>query len=206
MVSGDQQPTNTSNWLLACLQGWLLLAALGQLVYLAGWPLYVLEVHLPEVWAWPVAIVRLGFYTALAQGIAQGSRAAWAGTLLELVRAFLFFAAAALLREGSQYGALYPAGWAQGVLGGALPMVVGVDTALALGWSPHREWLRQVRVAPNALAALAGFAALWLRRQEGAFSGAPAGGHPAWSTILIEGLPASGSLCLLELLARGASG
>jgi hypothetical protein len=181
-----------------------MLAALGQVFYLAHWPLYVLDTWIPRPAAVGVALVRLGIYLGLAWGILHRERTAWAGTVLELARTFASFILLAFLQDRLLSGDLYPAKWLQGLLCGALPAVWLMNGLLAGGWRPRTA----VDVASfiRVLAATAGIGSLGLRRAHGEF-GVPA--DRTWPA-LARGLPVVLVLSVVEglalFLARSAGG
>jgi len=189
--------------LLDALAGWLLLASFAHLMHLAGWPLYVFGTQLSLLGKLLVALARLGIYAGLAWGLLTRQRTAWAGTVVELARTFLCFVATARLQEATLNSATYPAGWAQCLLAGALPVVLLANAGLAAGWRPG-SWLDfAVGVSARLLGPLTGLAALWLQRQGEAFA---ANGPADWKTLLRDGLPFALALSACEgaalLLAR----
>ena len=118
------------------VEAWLLLAALGQLVYLAQWPMQVWGFSVPALAAVIVALARLGVYTGLAWGLREGNPVARAAAIVELLRSFVLFVVLVRLWGLVLAGSVYPAGWCQGLFGGALPFLVVVNAAIASGWSP----------------------------------------------------------------------
>jgi hypothetical protein len=178
---------------------WLALAGLGQLAYLAHWPMFLWGVSIPYGLAVPVALLRLGVYCGLARGMSARRPAAWAGALAELTRTFLVFVLIAILRRGELPSALYPAVWAQGLLSAALPAIVLLNAALSSGWSPGGVLFEtQVFLLARALAGGAALCAMGLRRVPGLF-GVP---ENRWQTTAVrDGIPVMLLLIGGELVA-----
>jgi hypothetical protein len=184
------------------------MAALGQVAYLAQWPLYVAGVAVPRWPAAAVALVRMGIYAGLGWGLLWGERRAWLGVFLETGRTLAFFAGPLLLRDASLVSPVFPAAWLQGLLTGALPFVITANTALAAGWSPGGDVEPAAAFVIRLLAAWLGISALWLRRQERWFKGAA---RLTWREVLRDGLPpvlvlsaVEGTAALLALRATAA--
>ena len=184
--------------LLAALPFWVALAAAAQLVYVAHWPMLLLGTPVPRVAALGVAFVRMGVYAGLAAGLAAREPAAWAGVLLELARSFLLFAAHLALSGWTVPGAVYPAGWAQGLLSAALPFVVLVNAALAGGWRPGPGLAVRMSLLARILGGLAGISALALRRKARPFRIAK---EERLRVLLRDGLPVPLLLTAAEGLA-----
>lgn len=183
---------------------WLMAAALGQLCYLAGWPMYLGGMRVGELPAMAVAFVRLGLYSGLAWGIERRDAGAQAATVLELLRSFVLFALLARLRGDTLAGAIYPAGWVQGALGGVLPLLVVLNALLTAGWGPAVGLARNAHWLAGLAAAGAGITALWLQREplpgEVAADGRPPR-SPGWLPLLREGLPYTAVLTSVEIAA-----
>ena len=163
--AGEGDLTRSHAVLLRVLQVWLCLAVLGQLMYLAHWPMYVLGTAIPQPASLGVAFVRLGIYGGLAWGLLTGREEAWAGIVLEQFRTFLAFVAHSLLQNDMAMGSVYPAGWTQGLLSGALPFVAVLNVALGMGWRPGSRLNENVFALAQYGAVIAFLAGLWLRRQ-----------------------------------------
>jgi hypothetical protein len=199
----ENGPEGAPSTLLRLLPIWLCLAAAAQLIYLCHWPLYVFGSPISWTGSIFVALVRLAIYTGLAWGLVRRERTAWAGTVLELGRSFLLFAVEMALQGWSLPGASYPAGWAQGLLSAALPVVLAVSTALAAGWRPGPALDRQIEIAARIFGGLAGLSALWLRKDGTFFDG---GKPDSGRALVLRGLPVVLVLAACEaaayLLAR----
>jgi hypothetical protein len=181
--------------LLTVLPWWLALAAVAQVAYLAHWPMFILGTPIPRAAAVAVALVRLGVYAGLAAGIAAREPTAWAGTLLEMARSFLLFAAYVALNGWSLPGSIYPAGWAQGVLGAALPVVILLNALLSAGWRPGPAADMRLSAAARIFAALCGFSAISLRRKMRRFNVRK---EERWTVVLLRGLPVVLVLSVVE--------
>lgn len=165
---------------------WLFAAAFAQLLFLAYWPLHVLGVPVVRLPAVLVALVRLGFYSGLAWGLWQGQRLAWSAAILELGRSLLFFMVPVVFGGTALAGSAYPTAWAQGLLTAALPVLFPFDAALAAGWRPPPNLEHLLALVLRFWGALAGIAALWLRRTPVGMEVPP---ERQWQTLLREGLP-----------------
>jgi hypothetical protein len=183
---------------LLLLQAWLILAALSQLIFVAHWPMYLFGTLIPRLPALGVALVRMGVYSGMAFGLGTRSRAAWAGTILELARTFILLAFLALQRDWVLTGLVYPASWAQGLLSAALPLAFVANVALARGWRPGSSLEMHLAAAVRLLGGLCGLGSLWLRRQGSAFH-IPA--RDQWRTVLREGAPIFVVLTACEFVA-----
>jgi hypothetical protein len=114
---------------LALLTGWVLLALFAQVLFLAQWPLFVLDHAIEPPGSQVLAVLRLGAYAGLAWGLLNRGAAAWAMLVLELWRSFGLFVALLILREAN-IGVVYPCPWAQGLLAGALPLMLPINVVL----------------------------------------------------------------------------
>ncbi len=184
--------------LLGLLVGWLALAALGQLAFLAHWPLYVCWRQVPYEAAAAVGLVRLGVYAGLAWGVARRHPGGWAGAVAELLRTVLLFLSL-LVRDPFTWG-LYPAAWAQGLLSALLPLVVGLNTVLASGWELGTHVEEHLFLAGRLCVAGGLIGALSLRRSLDPFRIAP---RDHVRVLCRSGLLWSGAVALAELAALG---
>ncbi len=184
---------------------WMGLAVLAQLFHLAYWPLTVLGVELPRGAAVAVALVRLGLYAGLGWGLLQRQPAAWAGAVLELARTFLLFAVLALLHRGTGRAPLYPADWAQALLGCGLPFLYAVRVALGAGWRPGPGLEPAVFTAVQLLAGFLAISAVSLQRERACFN---VSDEQEGRVLLLQGVPfvlvlSAVELGALVLSARG---
>lgn len=175
---------------------WLALAALGQVAYLAYWPMALFSRAVPRPVAVGVALVRLGIYAGLAWGLARRERAAWAAVILELARTFMCAAYQAAVQDSATLGGVFPAVWAQGLLCGLLPLVVGLNAALAGGWRPGAEMEATVSALARGLPGLGAVAAVALRNE---FAGFGMARREQWRVVLREGLPYAALLAAVEV-------
>ena len=190
--------TESYSFAVSCVAVWLALAAIGQLLYVGQWPVFVLGVRVPVLLGMGVAFARLGIYSGLAWGVLHRDPVAWAGTVMELARTFVVFVVHSMLRDGSMPAEIYPASWADGLLAGALPIVWGLNVLLSGGWRPGPTFETDVATAVRLIAALAGITAVWFRRRAPLF-GVPKEAH--WTTLVTRGLPVVAILSLVELAA-----
>jgi hypothetical protein len=160
--------------------------------------MYLVGVHVPSAAAMPVAFLRLGVYTGLAWGLLRRDRAAWAGVVLELVRSVAGFVLAIIARKWMMTSGLYPASWAQGLLSGALPLLVAANAALAAGWSPGPVVETWVTTGARLLAGLFTLACLWLRRRAAVFQ---VPDPLSFKTLVRSGFPPAGVLAAAEAIA-----
>lgn len=132
----EQENPDLVSPLVPLLQGWVLFAAVGQLMCLAGWPIRIVG----EAPGWRegvlLSLVRLSVYGALAIGLSRREPLAWAGVCLELARGTAQFWLTISGADGDIVGSFYPAGWAQALMSAILPVLGGVSVALANGWTP----------------------------------------------------------------------
>lgn len=180
----------------ACITAWLFIAALSQLLYLAHWPMHVFGVPVAWLPAGLVALTRLGVYSALAWGMLERRREAWAATILELLRSLVCFMVPVVF--GDRTASAYPTAWAQGLLTAALPLLLIIDVCLANGWRPHQALEAWLALMLRLWGASAVIAAMWLRRHDEGFDLKPPGG---WIGLLKEGLP----LVMLMGFVEGAA-
>lgn len=197
MTNGSASGRRTA-LLLGLLVGWLALAALGQLAFLAHWPLYVCGRQAPYEAAAALALVRLGVYAGLAWGVSQRHPVGWAGAVSELLRTVLLFLGL-LLRDPFAWG-LYPAAWAQGLLAALLPLVVGLNTVLASGWELGTRVEELLFLAGRLCVAGGLIGALSLRHTLDPFHIAP---RDHVRVLCRFGLLWSGTVALAELAALG---
>jgi hypothetical protein len=177
---------------------WMLFAALGQLCFLAHWPLYVGDRVVGDWGTLAVAVFRLGVYAALGLGLLQGDRTAWAATVLELGRSFALFLIPVWGADRQLLGALFPGSWAQGALSGCVPLLILANGALAAGWSPGSRMDLFAAIAVRVAAGLCAFSALGLRRRFAPFGLSEAESGPA---LWRAGLPVVAAISAVELAA-----
>lgn len=177
---------------------WLALAALSQLAYLAHWPLFVFGMAVPFTLTVAVALVRMAVYLGLAEGLKRRDPAAWGGAMLELIRTVLVFALVARVQGWTVVVTVYPGGWTIGALAGALPVLLGLNSALSAGWRPGPGLERDTATAVQVLLVMLVWAAMALRREAPAFGIAP---ERQASMIFWRGLPFVALLSAAEGLA-----
>lgn len=185
-------------WALNALAAWVALAAAGQMVHVASWPMYLIGVPVTHGAAVVVAFIRLALYAGLAWGLRQRQRTAWAGIVFELWRTFINLILLSAGRDLTLSGSIYPASWAQALLSAVLPLLVALNTGLKAGWSPGADLELYLSIAARVLSAVCVLAGLWLRRQAASF-GVPTGEE--WTALLREGLPIAFALSAAEAAA-----
>jgi hypothetical protein len=177
---------------------WFFLAAFAQLGYLAQWPMDVIGTRVAPHGGLLVALVRLGVYSAIGYGLVHRQPDAWAGAVLELMRSFGVFFLMLWRSEWSLEGAVFPAPWMQGVLSGALPALLALNTAIAAGWRPGADLETGLESIARFLACASGLGSLWLSRQSPVF-GVPE--QRSWPVLLRDGLPLVGLVAAAEAAA-----
>lgn len=191
-------PESAHPWALNAVAAWVALAAAGQMVHVASWPMYLFGVPVTHGASVVVAFIRLALYAGLAWGLLQRQRTAWAGIVFELWRTFISLILLSAGRDLTLAGSIYPASWAQALLSAVLPLLVGLNTGLKAGWSPGAELELYLSIGARVLSAACVLAGLWLRRQAASF-GVPAAAE--WMTLLREGLPIAFALSATEAAA-----
>jgi len=185
----------------AVLEVLLFLCILGQLAYLAAFPLFVWGLQVSRSGALFLTFVRLGAYAGLLWGLQRGSRLAACGVIVELARTFIVFALAARLQEQTLFGVLYPAAWTHGLLSAALPVLVLLNTAVEWGWRPHHSMVDGARVGAQILAGTCAWSAYWLAREPQLLLPARAEKLPKPLEVVVQGLPVAALLTAAEALA-----
>jgi hypothetical protein len=201
--SPDDGAEESPDSLSALLPYWFLLAALAQLLFLFGWPMFVYGRWAPYPAVAAVALTRLGLYTALGAGLLRRDRIAWAGGLVEILRSVLLFLVAVWGHDGSLTDALFPAWWVQGLFSAVLPVHFGLLVAMEWGWRPGGTLEGYTMIAARILVAVAVVAAMSLRRS-GTAMGVPR--KRQLRAVLVSGLPFGVLITAVELAVWLAAG
>ena len=174
-------------------------AAASQLGYLVGWPMYLYGVAVWGVPAVLVAFLRLGVYSGIGAGLLLRENTAWGAAILEMWRSVFAVLLVYLLRKGAG-GPLFPAPWMQGMLSGAMPILVLLTVAVSAQWRPGPELDQHVDSGARILTAGLLLLSFSLRNQSEALD-VPQENRTG--ILLARGLPVLLPVWLMELVAVG---